>query len=458
MTNNLDGLVVTADGRLELAEVETIYGDAGLVNWAGQVNFESEKAYNITGKTRIERLQPLGIGTIASLVVSDIKLDPSNLSIAECTVSGASLIIKRDVNGQLELMSILSLSDETNTFPPPRDILLESISLNNSKIEFVDDSVEPPVNIGLQDITASVQNFSLTDLFSIDLKGKHQAETSLKSEMIAKGALDLKERSGGININITHFELHEIAPYLGNGIKSGRLQLDTDIKMNQGNLIIKNSVHIKNLKIDQDQQSGDQMSLATALFLLKDRKGEVELDVPIETDFDNFEIGFDDIIQTALIRAARTTAVAYAQYALQPYGSLLLAKNLLGAITKPKFEPVIFDPASDELNSITRDYIDKLGALLVSKSDLSVTICGFAGMAELPQLREIEKGNTTVSDMVSAETKVIDDVTLIRSLAKVRSLVVRDLLLESGVSSERLFACTATAETIGGQPRVEISL
>ena len=242
MTNNLDGLVVTADGRLELAEVETIYGDAGLVNWAGQVNFESEKAYNITGKTRIERLQPLGIGTIASLVVSDIKLDPSNLSIAECTVSGASLIIKRDVNGQLELMSILSLSDETNTFPPPRDILLESISLNNSKIEFVDDSVEPPVNIGLQDITASVQNFSLTDLFSIDLKGKHQAETSLKSEMIAKGALDLKERSGGININITHFELHEIAPYLGNGIKSGRLQLDTDIKMNQGNLIIKNNL------------------------------------------------------------------------------------------------------------------------------------------------------------------------------------------------------------------------
>ncbi|MFT6753450.1 MAG: hypothetical protein ACI9VI_002722 [Candidatus Azotimanducaceae bacterium] len=57
--------MVNADGSLTLADVETVYGAVGRVNWMGQVNFESEEAYSITGTSRIEKLQSLGIGTIA---------------------------------------------------------------------------------------------------------------------------------------------------------------------------------------------------------------------------------------------------------------------------------------------------------------------------------------------------------------------------------------------------------
>jgi hypothetical protein len=171
--------------------------------------------------------------------------------------------------------------------------------------------------------------------------------------------------------------------------------------------------------------------------LLKGHKDVVELNVPIETNFDNFEVGFDDIIQTALMRATRTIAVAYAQYALQPYGSLLLAKNLLGAMTRPKFEAVVFDLASSKLNSKTADYIEKLGALPVTKRNLSVTICGFADMAELPRRKEIKKA--TASDVEPTETTATDDAASIKTLAKVRSLAVRDVLLANGVSQEPLF-------------------
>ncbi|MFT5209538.1 MAG: hypothetical protein ACI9CE_001260 [Flavobacterium sp.] len=181
------------------------------------------------------------------MIVSDIKLDPSNLFVSAFEVNEANLIIKRETDGQLELISTLPASGKAMASSQPINILMESVSLNKRKIEFVDYSVEPPVNLALQDIKASVQNSSLTDLFSIDFRGSHQAETNLKSEVNAKGDIDLKARSGEIDIDITNFELHQIAVYLGNEIKSGRLQLDTGIKMSQGHLVVKNHIHIKNV-------------------------------------------------------------------------------------------------------------------------------------------------------------------------------------------------------------------
>jgi outer membrane protein OmpA-like peptidoglycan-associated protein len=154
--------------------------------------------------------------------------------------------------------------------------------------------------------------------------------------------------------------------------------------------------------------------------------------------------------------------VTYAQYALQPYGSLLLAKDLLGAITRPRFEAVIFSEGSGELTAKTQGYIEKLAALLVTKSELSVTVCGFADMSELPRLLEMEKqgekGEDASLGSISAEGIFVGDVTRIKMLAQIRSRAVLEVLQAGGIKSARIYACTATAESKGGQPRVEIVL
>jgi len=302
----------------------------------------------------------------------------------------------------------------------------------------------------LSKMNANVFGFSLSEPFTFDFVGDHQEAAGLEAKLKIKGNIELQSQSGAIDFALSNFELHEVSSYLGSGVRSGRLQLNSDIKMNQGRLIVNNKVHIQNVKIDDRPHhgNGDQMSLATALFLLKDKDDVVELEVPIETDFDNFEIGVGNIVQTAILKAARKTAVTYAQYVLQPYGSLLLAKDLLGAISRPRFEPVEFQTASAVLNSKSQAYVEKLSGLLVNKSGLTVTICGYADMSELPLLLEAE---------ADADNEA-SDVAQIKALARARSHAVRDVLQAAGVQGKRLYACTATAEANGSLPRVEIAL
>lgn len=484
------GESLALNGDLDVTGVETPYGQVGRAEWSGDLGYESADVFSLRGGARVNDLRPLDMGSIGELDASAIelsstRLSPTSLSIARLGVSNADLRVERLANGQFDVAT--RLPNPTATEAPTQaptakeaqtqindsasiSIAVQEIEVKDSKLEFVDRSVEPLVDLELNNIAARVEGFSLTDSFRIEFLADHQIEPGLEAQLKVEGETNIANMTGVIKVNLSNFELHEIAPYLGNGIRSGRLQLGSDLSMTTGRLAVKNDIHIKNVKIDESAQSGgDQMSLATALFLLKDKNDEVELDVPFETDFDKFEIGFGDIFQSALLRAARTTAVTYAQYALQPYGSLLLAKDLFGAITRPRFEAVIFNEGAGELNEKAQGYVEKLASLLVTKSELTVTVCGFADMSELPRLLEMDKqAESTSVETIPAETipaaAIVDkeisvgDVARVKRLAQIRGRAVRDVLQAGGVKSERIYACTATAESKGGKPRVEIAL
>jgi len=470
------------NGELGMSDVVTPYGQVGSAEWSGDLSYESADAFSLEGSVRVIDLRPLGMGTIGELDASALDLSSTSLSMSRLTVVNADLRVERLPNGKFAFVEnlpnpavvqapaadpVAQIQTQTQTKNSTSlSIAVQEIEVKDSKLEFVDRSVEPLVDLELNNIAARVERFSLTDYFSIDLLGDHQIEPGLETQLKVKGEVNIASMTGAIKMNLSNLELHEIAPYIGNGIRSGRLQLGSDLKMTTGRLAVKNEIHIKNIKIDESAQNGgDQMSLATALFLLKDKNDEVDLDVPFETDFDKFEIGFADIFQSALLRAARTTAVTYAQYALQPYGSLLLAKDLLGAITRPRFEAVIFNEGTGELTAKAQDYVEKLAVLLVTKNELSVTVCGFADMSELPSLLEMgeEVDEATSLESISTETSSaeeisIGDVARVKMLAQVRGRAVRDLLQAGGVKSARIYACTGTVESKGGQPRVEIVL
>jgi outer membrane protein OmpA-like peptidoglycan-associated protein len=473
------GESLALNGDLKVSDVETPYGQVGSAEWSGDLSYESADEFSLEGSARFIDLRPLDMGAIGELDASAIKLSATSLSMARLAVLKANLRVERLVNGEFAFAGRLpnptaietpavdaaaQFQTQTKTSEAASlSIDVQEIEVKDSKLEFADSSVEPLVDLELNNIAARVEKFSLRDSFSIDFLGHHQIEPGLEAQLKVNGEVNIASMTGAIKMKISNFELHEIAPYLGNGIRSGRLQLGSDLKMTNGRLAVKNEIHIKNVKIDESAQNvGDQMSLATALFLLKDKNDVVDLDVPFETDFDKFEIDFGDMFQSALLRAAKTTAVTYAQYALQPYGSLLLAKDLLGAITRPRFEAVIFSEGSGELTAKTQGYIEKLAALLVTKSELSVTVCGFADMSELPRLLEMEKqgekGEDASLGSISAEGILVGDVTRIKMLAQIRSRAVLEVLQAGGIKSARIYACTATAESKGGQPRVEIVL
>lgn len=456
--------VIKAESQLVVQGlVSRDFGAIESADWNGNVDFSSNLKYRVDGIALLSKVRPLGIGVInrvtaEGLLIEALVEDGASVSLELLEVSGLDIAIERAANGELAVLSKLSgnyPSEKTLAIP---SINVQTFQLRDSKVEFIDRSVAPLVDIEIGRMTANAYNFSLLEPFTFDFVGHHQTETDLETDLKIKGNVGIHSQTGTVDIVLANFELHEIASYLGSGIRSGRLQLNADFKMKQGHLMAKNKVHIQNIKMDDRTQAGgsDQMSLATALFLLKDKNDVVELEVPIETDFDSFEIGFGDIFQQAMLSAARTTAVTYAQYALQPYGSLLLAKDLLGVMSRPRFDSVGFEPGSAVLNSQAQAYVEKMSGLLMNKPELTVTVCGYADMSELPLLSEAETNTNKTTDTQGTNNR--SDVAQIKTLALARSHRVRDVLEAGGVTSKRLYACTATVGTNGSLPRVEVVL
>jgi hypothetical protein len=458
LTLQLQGLVTGS--QLQLPEI----GSVGNITYDGSLSASLTGLQTLSASLELQDVQYPALGSVNQIAIQALKYDPSRIQVDDLLITGVNMLIERNKSGGLVLPTLPgsetdtesdadTQSEESGSSSLP-EIYVNTAKLLESRFEFIDHSMEPVVDLVLTETNLTLADFSLTDPFRFDLTARHH-ETEL-STLGIKGAYAIAEQSGDIEFSLRDFEIHEIAPYLGNGVKSGRLRLTSTIDMQKGHIEVGNDVYIKNVKVDERAaNSGDQMSLSTALYMLKNSDNEVEFEVPFETDFANFEIGLGDIIQTAMITAARSAAVAYAQYALQPYGSLLFAKNVLGAVTRPRFEPIEFTPADSDLAGDELAYVNKLGDFLSSRSELSVTVCGYAQMNELSALLERQ---AAAGNGAEADTESTSDVYLLKQLAEARSKHVREVLRAAGVKDSQLYGCTAAVETEQRKPRVELAL
>lgn len=458
-----DTFSLATKGTLSLSQfVLPRMGEADQVTVEGQLALSSDGFDRFEGDVLVDAIRQSQLGSIKRVSAKGLKVIGSQFDAEQILVDGANVALERDAKGSLKLPDVVSTSaeveddsDSQEVAQEPPQIAIELFEVTNSRFEFVDRSVEPLVDLSLSEIALKVESFSLTETFKVDLSTKHHDQE--ESVLLVNGNYALGSQTGDISVKLSDFEIHEVAPYLGNGVKSGRLRLTSEIGLKRGHIKVANDVYIRKVKVEDRATSGDQMSLSTALFMLKDSNDVVELKVPIETDLKNFNVGLGDIIQRAMLTAARTAAVAYAQYALQPYGSLLLAKNVLGAVTRPKFEPVRFQPGSSNLGETDIEYMKKLGKFLAAKPELTVTVCGYAQESELEALQSVLEA----SDSGKKGTPPIDqlgDVALLKKLAESRSKAVRDSLLQANVKSSQLYGCTAAVEAKDRLPRVELAL
>ena len=473
-----DGVpMVQADGELNLTSValDQLIELADF-SFDGQVSIDESAGYAVLGNAGASGLELFELGEVASVNLKALQVSPNEISADELLISGLRLALERDEQGKLILPDQLLMRDaeavEEGVKPKGLSqenadwkVSVSAIQVTGGQFEFIDRSVEPIVDLMLDDINAQATDFSLNELFEFKFDAQHHQASD--ATLGLRGDLAIATQSGDISINLSGFELHEIAPYMGNGIKSGRMKLASEISVTNGHIKIGNDVVIRNVKIDERAtSSGDQMSLSTALFMLKGSDDVIELNVPLETDLDNFEVGMSDIIQTAMLNAARSAAVAYAQYALQPYGTLLFAKDMFGAITKPKFEPVQFELATADLSSDDAAYVSKLGDFLADRPELSVTVCGYAQTSETGVLRtmSLEQGELVETQVIEQAPQGGDviptesEVNQLKLLAEQRSMVVRQALLSAGVSEGQLYGCTAAVEAEPGVARVELAL
>lgn len=254
------------------------------------------------------------------------------------------------------------------------------------------------------------------------------ADTGLKGEVLA---LSLPPLSGYAEQAI------------GYRIPKGQFDLRFDLQVSDQMMKMTNGVTLRrfDLEVVDDQKTqklSDDMgvSLGLGLDLMRDSDDNIRLELPIAGRLDNPDVRLNTLIAKALGKAITKSSLSYLQYAMQPYGAVLMAGNLLSKqLSAVEFEPVPFEVGSSELPAARYAYLDKLAALLTEREAIELDICGFAN----EQDRQLLLAHPQNDEQAPPAAKELDpQLTL---LAEQRAVTVKRYLLEKEIASTRLLLC-----------------
>jgi len=346
-----------------------------------------------------------------------------------------------------------------------------------SWIELHDESVTPALATTMQ-----IEQFRFAPL---DSSGNQRGKLDVQMKLGKSGALSLKgvtnvaagkQLRADIRLVLKNFDLPRLSGYveadLGKSIKTGQLNLDSDISIKNNTIDSQNKVLIRKLALEDSQHahgSGPGISLAggmsvdMALGMLLDDRGDVTLNVPVSGPLDNPDINLSHIINQALLTSLKTGALTYAALALQPYGSIILvadvARGMIKDAAKPKLTPVEFTERGTVLTSQMSDYITKV-ATMMQKRDFRLQVCGIATRIEAEKIIQPapETGAGQAEPAYVAEP-ALDDKQLLE-LAQQRSDMVMAALRALGIDDKQVFNCHPVIDEAKqtAQPRVELLL
>ena len=368
-------------------------------------------------------------------------------------------------------------------------------------MRFTDNFVKPNYTANLKKVGGNVTQLSSTPgtIASLELRGSYNNIAPLTisakiNPLLAKPYLDLQAEVKGVEL--TSLSTYA-AKYAGYAIEKGKLSLTVNYKIENDELQAQNRVFIDQLTFgDTRSDSPDATSLPVklAVSLLKNRKGEIDLDLPISGTLSDPEFSVGGLVVKVIVNLL-TKAVT------SPFA-------LLGSLFDggEEMSMVAFDPGRANISETMQKRLENLAKALADRPALKLEITAVVdpendreGVKRASIERKVEAlkqqdsekdtEGETASVEVSAEeypallervyraekfpkprnmiglTKslpvaemeklmlahtTVDDEDL-QNLGKRRARRVRDWLIEHGVDAERIFLLPVKMEE-GGRP------
>lgn len=303
-----------------------------------------------------------------------------------------------------------------------------------------------------------------TTPLDIDLAINQYTQATIKG-----GLAPLAEKvNARLDVKISDLDLYTFSPLiqqdLGLKIQSGGLNMDNTIKITDSILDSQNKLKligfklvkddkkpeptsakpskpkgIKGLDDDSDEEAGNgggALSNATyglALDLLRDGDNNIKLDVPIKGDLSDPKFNASQVIQVALQNTLMSGSKAMLMMTLQPYGAIFLAsKYAFDKATAVYLENVKTEAGSSNLLPDMDNYLIKVTALLTKQKQVTLKVCGYY----------------TSQDRAALLAKKIPEADIkgqLYQLAKDRQDLVKERLVNKGVTSNRLTLCQPEA-------------
>lgn len=253
----------------------------------------------------------------------------------------------------------------------PRAIRIDTVSVQGGTLDFSDRHLKTPFSTTFYNLGGRVSGLSseTNRAADVDLRGNLENHSPLSitgriNPLRGDLFLDLK-------IAFTDIELSPFTPYsntfLGYMIDKGKLNLDLAYKIDKKALTSSNKLFIDQFTFGKAVESdkATKLPVRLAVALLKDRKGEIHLDLPVvgQTDDPKFSVWgvVLQMLKNLLVKAATS-----------PFA---LLGSLFGG--GEDFSAVPFTPGSAQITKGDEAKLMKLAKLLEERPALNLEISGF---------------------------------------------------------------------------------
>jgi hypothetical protein len=325
---------MTADLKLELKGIEipplqpyftdkvkiTVTG--GAISTAGNLSFTSNEKKEIKASYKgeaavnnfssVDKLNGEDLLKLESLSLSDLNVGYTPLSI---DIKGISLTdfyarVAIDSGGKINLQEIMKTEEPKQASPTPhapqgkgepspeekgpsKNIKIGQITLQGGRIDVSDKSVKPEFSMNLSEMGGRVSELSAEEntTADVELRGKLNEYTPL--EITGKINPLREDLFVDIKARVKDLELSPTTPYAGKyvgyTIEKGKLSFDLKYLIVKRKLESQNSIFFDQFTFGEKVESATATKLPVklAVALLKDRKGEIKLDLPVTGSLDD---------------------------------------------------------------------------------------------------------------------------------------------------------------------------
>ncbi len=282
--------------------------------------------------------------------------------------------------GDLNLKAIIRQEDQAeavvteNTVASassqPAPIYIDQVILQNGRVNFRDQFIKPNYRANLTGLTGQIGPLKPDRSGTIDIQGA----VDKSAPLAIRGNIDpfSSELLLNITAQVKDIDLPSFSPYsgkyVGYTIKKGKLSVDVHYEIEAGVLKAKNNIFLDQLTLGEQTDSPEALSipLRLAIALLKNRRGEIDIHLPVRGSFDDPQFSLGKIIFDAFINLVMKAATA--PFAL--LGSVLGDGEELSMIN--------FVPGQAQIAAEAEKRLEALSQALIDRPALKLEITGYA--------------------------------------------------------------------------------
>jgi len=269
-----------------------------------------------------------------------------------------SVLVKADTT---QTQDSLAVAYADTTEEKPFVLIINNLQIANSNFDFIDNSLPQPFSYTISDICVSSTNFNLAKQNTIEANAVLQNSGKLKLKWI--GSIeDISNQN--ISVFLNNIDLQSFTPYslamFGNPITDGHISIQSQNVIINNRLKGTNKVSIFQPKIGEKDKAVKpeyNVPLKMGLYILTDKNGKVDLDLPISGNIDSPDFSYGKII-------IKTLGNLLVKVAASPFNVL---KN-----SNAQIDQVCFNATATEFNNEEYAQFAQLGTMLREKPELKL--------------------------------------------------------------------------------------